>query len=297
MKGSAEQHASGTHSCVLCLTAIACKMSLPSVTLTSRRFQQSLARHHNVGPHSQIHVRNLTFPALIGADPWGRIESRQNINQPVKLSARISLLTPFETASETDTVDSSTVHYGILAKEILKLASNRSTTAINTVQNDWSINDLVDWLVLYLTGTSYGYPTYATRDTLATAARYTIDGGIPCLERDARFKPSLIKPQHVQELEFVVNLEKGSLLSEEIELQKKVGFGKDSEVFWCSTLRLKDMKIPCLVGVNRNERTARQIVVASVEVEPYVCKGRDFYPELEEIVFKVSILVSRGAYG
>lgn len=251
--------------------------------LTSHQYLRTLFSFNDSETQSQIHIANLSFSALLGADPWGRAGPKQNINQPVLLSTRVSLRNPFTSASASDTVDSSTVHYGILSKEILKIVGNRRADSNKTFQSDWSLNDLVDWLVVYLTGVAFG----ASASAVSAAAHYEIEGGIPCLERDARYKPSLIGPKTLRELEFTIALAKGTLMADNIVLRKQVGFGSTGEVFWASTLRIEGMRIPTLVGVNRNERTARQIVMATVEIEPYVCKGKDCYPELEEIVFKV----------
>jgi dihydroneopterin aldolase len=59
---------------------------------------------------------------------------------------------------------------------------------------------------------------------------------------------------------------------------------------YSSVLKIHDMRIPTLIGVNKNERLARQIVVVNVEIDPYVCKEHDCYNELEQIVVKVRLV-------
>lgn len=52
-------------------------------------------------------------------------------------------------------------------------------------------------------------------------------------------------------------------------------------------LKLRELHVPTIIGVNGNERKARQVIVVSVEMERWD-RMVDAYNELEEIVVKVS---------
>ena len=54
------------------------------------------------------------------------------------------------------------------------------------------------------------------------------------------------------------------------------------------TLRLHGLHVPTLIGVNENERKARQMVVADVEIDRYDVHGDDIHAELERTVVEVS---------
>lgn len=73
-------------------------------------------------PNSIIRVQNLQTSLKVGVDAWGRTGKLQ----PVFISAAVSLRENFDTAATEDHVDQSTIHYGILSKEILKVAKSIS---------------------------------------------------------------------------------------------------------------------------------------------------------------------------
>jgi hypothetical protein len=54
-----------------------------------------------------------------------------------------------------------------------------------------------------------------------------------------------------------------------------------------SVLEIQSIRIPTLIRVNAKERLARQLVIVSVEIDPYICQERDYYNELEQIIVKV----------
>lgn len=246
-------------------------------------YQYAKSTYAQPEPHSFIKVKNLSTQGLVGGDPWGREAFRRNIFQPILLSASLSLKEPFSSASSTDTVNASTVNYSSLSKEILKVIASRQPFV--KPKDDWSLNDLLEWLSVYLTGK---LPGGARGDRIA--ASYQLEGGCPCLESDWKYKPPMLNVKDLQELELSVLVPKGGLVSEGISLTKTFSFMEGSGVQTAphsSVLRIQNMRVPTLIGVNDNERTARQIVVASLEISPYVCHGRDWYNELEELAFKV----------
>jgi dihydroneopterin aldolase len=255
--------------------------SSPPVTA----YQYAKFSNSQTEPHSFIRVKNLSTQGLVGGDPWGRDVNRRNIFQPILLSAALSLKEPFSSASTSDTVNASTVNYSSLSKEILKVVASRQPSV--KPKDDWSLNDLLEWLSVYLTGKLPG----GTRGD-RVAASYQLEGGCPCLESDWKYIPPMLNVRDLKELELSVCLPKGSLLCEGISLTKNLSYAEDPSsktTPHSSVLRIQNMRVPTLIGVNPNERTARQIVVASVEVSPYTCHGRDWYNELEELAFKVPI--------
>jgi len=55
---------------------------------------------------------------------------------------------------------------------------------------------------------------------------------------------------------------------------------------FCSILKLHDIRIPTLIGVNANERLAKQMVISNVEIDGYFLYNIDLYHKLEQIVVK-----------
>lgn len=235
-----------------------------------------LQSHNPAPPPSTVHLRNLTFALPIGANPWGpSVKPNQNFHQPILLSARVVLRHAFDTASATDTVDASTIHYGILSKSILKCVEEVKGRGDWPM---WSVSDFLDWLVWRLTGID----CISNVDVQKTRS-----------ERDLE-EPALLQPSRMRELEFSVCLKKGSLKAAAIVLTKRYAFltEGESEVCTSSVLKLEGIRISTLIGVNANERTATQTVEACVEIDPYACVREDYYPQLEDIVFRVCIFSS-----
>jgi dihydroneopterin aldolase len=54
---------------------------------------------------------------------------------------------------------------------------------------------------------------------------------------------------------------------------------------------LRNMTIPCLIGVNSNERLQKQPVVVNAWIDKVARSRVDAYPELESLLFKVSIRI------
>ncbi|KAI9743120.1 MAG: hypothetical protein M1818_003415 [Claussenomyces sp. TS43310] len=236
--------------------------------------------------HTTIRVRKLSCQALVGGDPWGRVRDRRNLFQPVFLSTRLSLRQPFQSAAESDVVNDSTVNYSTLSKTILKVVASRHAGA----KTDWSVNDFLDWIFLHLTGYS---PDGGRGDRQLAASEKT--GGYLSLEESSLYTAPLLKREDLKELELEVFLPKGSLLSKGINLTKSVYFDSPGDgdsssrsirQVFSSILKINDIQVATLIGINSNERTARQLVIASVEIEPYISPHRDSYNELEQIVFK-----------
>jgi dihydroneopterin aldolase len=262
--------------------------------LTTIKYREAMTTSGYGNEHSVIEVRNLGGNALVGTDIWGGrdAESRNNRFQPILFSAKISLRNTFDSAAQIDKLNDSTVNYSLLSKAILKLLTSRGTDRKDPkrwkgLERDWSIYDLLNWAFLYLTGRwiNGGAPEAAiTHDY--------IRGGVPCLEDGTRFQRSLLNGEALQELELTLFLPKGTLLSGGVSLTVSGGFLPGPQTYlsapYRSTLKIQDIQIPTLIGLNPNERTAKQMVIATVEIDPYLVTGTDYYNELEQIITKVS---------
>lgn len=232
-------------------------------------------------PHTTIRLRKLSCQALLGDDPWRRARDRQNIFQPVFLSATLSLRKPFQSAADADVINDSTVNYSTLTKAIQKVVASRQPES----ETDWSVNDFLDSIFLYLTG----YLPNSNGLNNADLAKSRILGDFASVDQN-----TLLKRDDLKEFVLEAFLPKGSLLSGGITLTKSVYYSasdnegvKTIQQSYCSILKIHDMQIPTLIGINSNERTARQLIVASVEIDPYIPENRDSYNDLHKIVFEV----------
>jgi dihydroneopterin aldolase len=84
-----------------------------------------------VPDHSDaIHIKNLQLPfGILAPDVWGQVKQ-----QPALLTIHLPLLRGFHSASDADRLDSSTIHYGTLAKEI-RASSRADQTLAEVSQN------------------------------------------------------------------------------------------------------------------------------------------------------------------
>ncbi|KAJ9636270.1 hypothetical protein H2201_006249 [Coniosporium apollinis] len=73
-------------------------------------------------PADKVSVRNISLTANAGLDVWGRKKE-----QPVFVSVSLSLARSFQSAAEGDVVDSSTVHYGRLSKNIISSVKEKTS--------------------------------------------------------------------------------------------------------------------------------------------------------------------------
>ncbi|PVH88329.1 hypothetical protein DL98DRAFT_509039 [Cadophora sp. DSE1049] len=228
-------------------------------------------------PHTLISVTNLQTTLPLGTDAWGR----PNIPQPILLSSRISLQHPFTSASSSDTVAPSTIHYGTLSKAILAACAEfRDLCADDVCPVPMHLRALVQFVHFYLTG----------RDTLPS---------FPCQEKvveglsskDAAQESSTIEPllknlaMRLFELEIL--LPKASLMGSGISLKGSFGYevGKEGPSAYSMVLKLRELRVPTVVGVNPNERLAKQMVYVGVEMQRWGWMI-DGYCALEEVVVK-----------
>jgi dihydroneopterin aldolase len=246
-------------------------------------FKKNLVTAHEYSlkvkpPHSVVSVKNLSTQAYVGGSRWGVSEDAlRNQLQPLFISSRLSFAKPFTSAAVADVVDDTTVNYSTLSKAILKAVEVRGDDASGLVGRpkfglDWTLYDLLDWIDIYLTGRS-----------LSGALVQDLRGRL--VERGVLAPKPLLKVDGFEELGFTVFLPKATLLSEGVSLTtSNEPWRSDS---YCSVLEIHNIRIPTLIGVNANERLAKQMLVISVEIDPYVCRRHDCYNELEQIVVKV----------
>lgn len=250
--------------------------------------------------HSVIEVRNLTSNALVGTDIWGGKDQKGRCNrfQPMTLSAKISLRNRFDYAAQNDRLDDGTVNYSTLSKTILKVLSSRGANRNDPgplagwpgLEIDWNVTDLIDWIFVYLTGRRAN----GSVPDAALAHSY-IRGGCPCLVDGPLYERPLLSMDTLQEMEITLRLPKGTLLSEGVSLAITAGYLPGNRINlsapYSAVLKLENIKIPTLIGLNPNERLAKQMVITTVEIDPYVVVGQDHYNELEQIVVKVCNLI------
>ncbi|KXH39447.1 FolB domain-containing protein [Colletotrichum salicis] len=207
-------------------------------------------------PFAVIRVRDLQSMIKVGTDAWGR----EGKTQPIFVSAELSMSEPFEAASLSDKVSDDTVHYGLLAKAILGLLDD-----VNRYEDDMSLEQAMRMIWGELTG-------------------YSLNG----FESDESgfLKNKLPK---IRYLNITLTLPKASLLGSSVSrsYSSTCDVHNSSPAGWLysSTLRFNKLRVPTLIGVNDNERLARQIVVVSVEIEGYNGYS-DSYVEIESFIVK-----------
>ncbi|KAK4128777.1 hypothetical protein N657DRAFT_652361 [Parathielavia appendiculata] len=209
-------------------------------------------------PPATVRVQNLlTTVNHIGHDAW----NRGHKTQPCLISAEVAFASPFGSASATDRLGSDTVHYGTLSKAILSHVEQRDALYANRrAENALSLAELLrESLWHYLTGW-------------------------------ARTETGVLDVRRLALLSLTVALPKASLLGEGVKLTMSAAFrpavgGKPSYEARAMALEISRLKVPTLIGVNDNERKAKQFVVVTVTVERFTVK-RDVYTDIEAAVVK-----------
>jgi dihydroneopterin aldolase len=232
-------------------------------------------------PPARISVRNLQTTIRVGTDAWGR----EGKVQPVLISATVSLRKPFDNASVRDTVNASTIHYGTLSKAILEAAQEfHDKGGKSTKLGELStVKDLMNHIAGHLTDRSL-------------SGRYLEFFGASVGRRD---KP-LLESSVVSSLELEVTLPKALLNSttgvsrcSTAALNGIIGeilhnYAQEKlDGHYGISIVLRDLQVSTLIGVNSNERRAKQLVIANIEIDVWIMK-QDVYNELEEIAVKVS---------
>ena len=211
-------------------------------------------------PAAIIRVRNLQSTIQGPQDAWGR----QGRPQPLLVSAEVSLHEPFGSSSSKDAVDSDTVHYGLLSKAILATLGRLDAEA----QHAMSLHGVLNSIWMDLIG-------------------FDFTGRIGNFKE----KKPFLNVSVVRSLTISLELPKASLLGSAVSLSGTIVY--QNEQFGTSatnramSMNLKGLRIPTLIGVNDNERQAKQVVVSNISVEKWD-EDDDDYPRLEKIVVDVS---------
>ncbi len=205
-------------------------------------------------PTAVVRVRNLQTTTQAAQDAWGR----NHKTQPLHVSAEVYLSQSFDTAASTDRVSADTVHYGTLSKTILASLEPFSVHTTTPV----TLRHVLEQIWSNLTGLYIGG---------------TISSKL------ARDRP-LLDVSKVRFLSVTVFLPKASLLGDGVSLTAAAVFGQ--EYVFSIALGLQNLRVPTLIGVNSNERLARQVVVANVEIDKFDYAPDD-YTGLEAVIVKV----------
>lgn len=191
------------------------------------------------GHYDKIMVQNLEVVVNAGKDVWGRPKKQRAL-----ISVTLTLGKQFTSASSTDSVDDSTIHYGTLSKAIQAQFRDEDRAWLSTVALSATIGECV-------------------QDMAGATEIYAIETDVCYL--------------------------KGSMFGD--------GAGYVNSTIGNSNLHskvlyLRNLRIPCLIGVNSNERLQKQPVVANVWIDQVPDSRVDDYAELETLLFKVGKCVS-----
>jgi dihydroneopterin aldolase len=188
------------------------------------------------GYSDRITVQNLQVTANAGTDVWGRKKA-----QPALITVTVTLAQQFASASSTDTVDNSTIHYGTLSKAVKAHLQELSSTWISTAHVLYSIHNTV-------ANVADRTPFFAIETSI-------------CLPKASMFGDAIVYSE---------------------SRTSKDEFGMSS------VLHLRNIRIPCVIGVNSNERLQKQPVVVNLWVECIHGDRVDDYAQLETLLFNVS---------
>lgn len=218
-------------------------------------------------PFAVVRVRNLQAVVQGPHDAWGR----EGKPQPFLVSAELSFTSPFDASVAGDNVTSGdTVHYGSLSKTILAsleaYSPQRATPAAGGRPGGQSLRDVLETIWSTLTG-------------------LRVDG-----DRDERVDKAFLDLSKVRFMSITVTLPKASLLGEGVSLTASSVFDtldiSSPVAMFSISLRLLRLRVPTLIGVNSNEREAKQFVITDVELDKFDYSP-DAYTILESLVVKV----------
>lgn len=238
------------------------------------------AKHRDGEPRATIRVRNLQASSTVGKDAWGRY----GISKPILISAAVSFHDKFRVAVADDKLNDSTLHYGMLTKEILVSTAMFNETVPGHPEGKAGLTAFLNQLLLFLAGRELGGLSWG-------------EGREPVLTPMAGL---------VKSVEFQIMLPKASLSGSGVSLTCIACYERTATpldftalekartpIAHALKLKLHDLVIPTLIGVNAYERTAKQMVVANVEIDEWDL-AYDSYNELEQLVVKVSFRHAMG---
>lgn len=151
-------------------------------------------------------------------------------------------------AAAGDALDGSTVHYGVLSKNILAALTDVRSGAV--------------WM------SGLGVASAVSEAVVATAAVGAVEG----VRMDVGF-PKASTLGSGAGVEWTVLFGEGGA--------EVVGLGRQ--------LYVRGVRVPVLIGVNKNERAKKQLVVVSVWVDKVSDAAIDGYDVVEDLVLKVSL--------
>ncbi|KAL2271201.1 hypothetical protein VTJ83DRAFT_572 [Remersonia thermophila] len=170
---------------------------------------------------------------------------REGRTQPCLVSVEVRFRHGFGLTARGDRLGRETVHYGLLSKAVLRCVEEFEAAGAGSAEAH-GVKDVLAAVWARLTG-------------LATVRFLSVTVGLP----------------------------KASLLGEEVRLTASAVFdasraGGPVEAR-AAALEICRLRVPTLVGVNDNEREAKQFVIATVTVEGFA-GGEDSYVEIERNV-------------
>ncbi|SPQ18214.1 e74de566-e9c7-4ebf-9317-cd7f71053182 [Thermothielavioides terrestris] len=237
---------------------------------------------------STVQIRNLaTVLQRAGRDAWGRAGKAQ----PARLSAEVAFAAGFAAAAAGDALGAGdTVHYGVLSKAVLACVARFEAQQRQQQQQQQQQRGEGEVILAGGEGQEEGLGQAregTVRELLqALWAELTglgLDGGEPR-------KEAFLDLGKVRLLSVAVALPKASLLGEGVSLTASAVFeeGTGRMEARAVALEISRLRVPTLVGVNANERLAKQFVLTTVTIDGFD-GAEDAYTEIEAVVVKVSV--------
>ncbi|KID66659.1 dihydroneopterin aldolase family protein, partial [Metarhizium hybridum] len=213
-------------------------------------------------PPATVRVQNIQSTIQGPSDAWGR----QNRPQPISVSVAVGMAQSFGPTSTSDALASDTVHYGLLSKAVLATLARLSGAQGTSSGRQLTLPAILDTIWTDLTGV----------DT---------SGQQPASPASPAQAPPFLKLASVKSLQVGLRLPKATLQGAGVCLTATAAFARGTMTLRGIKLALCDLRIPILIGVNANERRAKQGVVANVEVDRFD-EARDCYCALEDVIAK-----------
>ncbi|VDB86362.1 Bgt-485 [Blumeria graminis f. sp. tritici] len=207
---------------------------------------------------SVIRITNLQTSIARVCDAWGR---RKN-PQPVLINCSIYLGKSFRNTSASDTLTDSTVNYGILSKSILEACQEFSNSSGD---NPVELSHILHYLQQWLTGIQ-------SSDKIRSSVRR-----IP-----------LLQSTELDLLELDIILPKGSLHGNGVQMSASFRYRDRKHILKHSmTLKIFHLRTFTVIGVNDNERLARQEVIATLEIDSFDEEFEEDFCAVEQLTVMV----------
>ncbi|TDZ28049.1 hypothetical protein CTRI78_v012149 [Colletotrichum trifolii] len=225
-------------------------------------------------PSAVIRVCGLQGTIQAGTDAWGR----RGKSQPIVASVELSMASPFHAASASDRVGDDTVHYGLLAKTMLSSFEtiNKDAEAVSDPSSYTTLRAAADRIWSDITG-------FTLQDLAGAESGLTLEPA-----KGGGFLSG--KLPAVRYMNLGVTLPKASLLGSGVTFFISAVFTpyKDNLVATVTrscSLGIHGLRLPTLIGVNSNERLARQVVQVDVDIDMFDA-SEDVYVEIEDAIVK-----------